>query len=51
MVIHNAGANPSETPGCEWKGLIDDVRIYNYGLSKAEIKSLYAGKAPEMAEQ
>jgi len=29
-----------------WNGLIDDVRIYNYALSEAEIKALYAGKEP-----
>jgi WD40 repeat protein/serine/threonine protein kinase len=27
-------------------GLIDDVRIYSYVLSKAEIKELYAGRGP-----
>ena len=27
-----------------FKGLIDDVRIYSYALSQAEIKALYAGK-------
>ncbi|MBN1505365.1 MAG: protein kinase [Sedimentisphaerales bacterium] len=25
----------------EWNGLIDDVRIYNYALSAAEVKALY----------
>ena len=30
-------------PGREWKGLIDDVRIYNYGLSKDEIQAIYKG--------
>jgi hypothetical protein len=27
-------------------GLIDDIRIYNYALSKAEIKNLYIGREP-----
>jgi hypothetical protein len=27
-----------------WNGLIDDVRIYNFALSEAEIKALNAGK-------
>ncbi len=31
----------SEYPGREWKGLIDDVRIYNYALSEDDIKTLY----------
>ena len=34
------GANPAAT-GREWSGLIDDVRIYSYGLSAAEVSSLY----------
>jgi hypothetical protein len=29
-----------------WDGLIDDVRIYSYSLSEAEIKALYAGRGP-----
>jgi hypothetical protein len=24
-----------------WAGLIDDVRVYNYALSKEEVKTLY----------
>ncbi len=27
-------------------GLIDDVRIYNYALTEAEVKELYAGRGP-----
>jgi len=27
-----------------FKGLIDDVRIYNYALSQAEVAAIYAGK-------
>ncbi|MHC4544739.1 MAG: LamG-like jellyroll fold domain-containing protein [Planctomycetota bacterium] len=33
------GAN-AQVPGREWKGLIEDVRIYNYALSQAEIVSV-----------
>lgn len=29
-----------QVPGREWNGLIDDVRIYNYALSQAEVVSL-----------
>jgi len=31
----------AETTGRYWDGLIDDVRIYNYALSKGEITALY----------
>ena len=37
------GAYPKQ-PGYEWNGLIDDVRIYNYGLSELEITALYSGQ-------
>ena len=37
------GAN-AEQPGRAWNGLIDDVRIYNYALSAAEIQALVEGK-------
>jgi WD40 repeat protein/tetratricopeptide (TPR) repeat protein len=30
----------------QWKGLIDDVRIYSYALSAEEIKGLYEGREP-----
>jgi hypothetical protein len=33
-------------PGRFWNGLIDDVRIYSYALSEAEVKELYAGRGP-----
>ena len=36
----------AELPGRFWNGLIDDVRIYSYALSEAEIKALYAGDDP-----
>jgi tetratricopeptide (TPR) repeat protein len=29
-----------------FKGCIDDVRIYSYALSEAEVKELYAGRGP-----
>jgi len=32
-----------ETPGHHWDGLIDDVRIYDYALSYAEIRELFFG--------
>ena len=32
--------------GPEYKGLIDDVRIYSYALSADEVKMLYDGKEP-----
>jgi tetratricopeptide (TPR) repeat protein len=31
-------------------GTVDDARFYSYGLSEAEIKALYAGRAPGPAE-
>jgi hypothetical protein len=34
----------SEQTGRYWNGLIDDVRIYNYALSRDEIAALYQGK-------
>lgn len=38
---------------CQFNGLMDDLRIYNYPLSEAEVAALYAGKelqpaAPEI---
>lgn len=36
----------SHMTGRYWNGLIDDVRIYSYALSRAEIKAVYAGKGP-----
>jgi hypothetical protein len=43
------GAN-SKASGRGWKGLIDDVRIYNYALSEAEVKALYSNQGPEGVE-
>jgi hypothetical protein len=31
--------------GCDWMGAIDDVRIYNNGLTAAEIKTIMTGPA------
>jgi serine/threonine protein kinase/tetratricopeptide (TPR) repeat protein len=40
------GENSSEK-GHYWNGLIDDLRIYSYALSEAEVKALYEeGKLP-----
>ncbi len=39
------GAN-TDWLGCGWNGLIDDVRIYSYALSKAEVKEVIAGRGP-----
>jgi hypothetical protein len=37
------GAN-SEKQEREWNGLIDDVRIYNYGLTQEEVRSVCEGE-------
>jgi tetratricopeptide (TPR) repeat protein len=34
-----------------FNGLLDDIRIYNYALSEAEIKALYAGKESGTTEK
>jgi hypothetical protein len=36
----------SERPGRYWHGLMDDVRIYSYALSEAEVKEVYVGRGP-----
>jgi hypothetical protein len=41
------GENAEITGRC-WDGLIDDVRIYSYALSEAEVADIYSGKAPPM---
>jgi len=38
--------SPKWSPDKYWNGLIDDVRIYSYALSEAEIKALYQDKEP-----
>jgi serine/threonine protein kinase/tetratricopeptide (TPR) repeat protein len=43
------GAN-SQVAERGWKGMIDDVRIYDYALSEVEIKALYAGRGTKIAE-
>jgi hypothetical protein len=41
------GANEEMAqPDRSFDGLIDDVRIYDYALSEAEIKALYGGQGP-----
>lgn len=44
------GASSEGGPG-GWNGLIDDVRIYNCGLSESQIKALYAGKGTGTTER
>ena len=36
--------NNSQLPGREWNGLIDDVRIYSYALSRGEVAVIHAGE-------
>ncbi|MHC4603042.1 MAG: protein kinase domain-containing protein [Planctomycetota bacterium] len=43
LIIGKGGKDISKT---SWNGLIDDVRIYSYALSEAEVKALYAGDGP-----
>ena len=38
------GANADANLGCEWLGSIDDVRIYNCALTRAEVEVLYVGE-------
>jgi tetratricopeptide (TPR) repeat protein len=45
------GGNDSPTLIHTWNGLIDDVRIYSYALSEAEIKALHAGQGPGPGEK
>jgi beta-galactosidase len=40
------GTNAGIQPSCEWNGLIDDLRIYNYALPPEDIKALHEGKEP-----
>jgi hypothetical protein len=40
------GMNSGTQPPREWNGLIDDVRIYSYALSREDIKALHEGKEP-----
>ena len=39
--------NNSQHPDRFWNGLIDDVRIYSYGLTGEEVAALYAAEAVE----
>ena len=36
----SAVAISPEAPGVSWNGLMDDVRIYSYALSEAEVQAL-----------
>ncbi len=36
----------SRSPGKFWSGLIDDVRIYDFPLTAADVNSLYVGEEP-----
>jgi hypothetical protein len=40
------GCNPPPSYGKRFEGWIDDVRLYGYGLSEAEVKMLYQGAGP-----
>jgi hypothetical protein len=40
------GGNPSTPNAKRFEGWIDDVRLYGYGLSEAEVKALYQGAGP-----
>jgi outer membrane lipoprotein-sorting protein len=37
----------SETPKRFWNGLIDDVRVYNYGLGADEVAAIYTGQVKQ----
>ncbi len=51
----NPGTGPFRIASNQWSepytGLIDDVRVYSYALSEAEIKELYAGRGPGPIEK
>ena len=40
------GCNPPPSNGKRFEGWIDNVRLYGYGLSEAEVKALYQGAGP-----
>jgi len=40
------GAGSTLAPSSFWKGLIDDLRIYNYALPPQDIKALHEGQEP-----
>jgi hypothetical protein len=37
----------AEMPGRCWHGLIDDIRVYNYALSRKDTEAIYQGGQPE----
>jgi len=41
----------AEERGHYWNGLIDDVRLYSYALSEAEIKALYEANEPPRKQE
>jgi hypothetical protein len=45
LTAGNIGIGADDTNGSNWNGKIDDVRIYNYALTLAQIKLLYNGDA------
>jgi len=51
----NGQASPvligSDGWGSDWIGGIDDVRLYNHGLTEEELANILAGAAPEMAKE
>ncbi len=44
------GAN-SQARGRKWKGLIDDVRLYNYVLTRDEVRDIYATEEMDAAQK
>jgi hypothetical protein len=40
------GTNAKIATPCEWNGLVDDLRIYNYALPPDDIKTLVEGREP-----
>ena len=47
LVADPKAADPGYSGTSYWRGVLDDVRIYNYALSEGEIRSLYGDKEPE----
>jgi WD40 repeat protein/serine/threonine protein kinase len=43
--------NNSQYPEREWNGLIDDLRIYSYALSEAQVKEIYTERGPGSNER
>lgn len=47
---HGIGSNP-ENDDQAFDGVLDDVRVYNYTLSEAEVKALYSSARADLAEE